>query len=98
MLDQPVVDVRNLRVEFQSKGGTIVGVEDVSFQVGAGETVCIVGESGSGKSVSSLSIMRLVEFGGGTIADGELDFASKSGDRIDIRRGLGRENARRARQ
>ena len=86
MLDQPVVDVRNLRVEFQSKGGTVVGVEDVSFQIGAGETVCIVGESGSGKSVSSLSIMRLVEFGGGTIADGELDFASKSGDRIDIRR------------
>ena len=86
MLDQPVVDVRNLRVEFQSKGGTVVGVEDVSFQVGAGETVCIVGESGSGKSVSSLSIMRLVEFGGGSIASGELDFESKSGDRIDLRR------------
>ncbi|MEM1273496.1 MAG: ABC transporter ATP-binding protein [Pseudomonadota bacterium] len=86
MLDHPVVDVRNLRVEFQTKGGKVVGVEDVSFQVGAGETVCIVGESGSGKSVSSLSIMRLVEFGGGTIANGALEFERKDGERIDLSR------------
>ncbi|MCI5096736.1 MAG: ABC transporter ATP-binding protein [Rhodobacteraceae bacterium] len=79
MLDQPIARIKGLRVEFQTKDGPVVGVEDVSFEVNPGETVCIVGESGSGKSVSSLSLMRLVEFGGGEIADGELVF-----DRRDI--------------
>ncbi|MDA8586466.1 ABC transporter ATP-binding protein [Rhodobacteraceae bacterium] len=74
MLDQPLASLRKLRVEFQTKEGPVVGVEDVSFDVNPGETVCIVGESGSGKSVSSLSLMRLVEFGGGRIAGGELLF------------------------
>ncbi len=84
MLDRPIAQVRNLRVEFETKGGTVVGVEDVSFEVGAGETVCIVGESGSGKSVSSLSLMRLVEFGGGTIAGGQLMFDRKEDEPIDL--------------
>jgi ABC-type dipeptide/oligopeptide/nickel transport system ATPase component len=84
MLDRPIAQVRNLRVEFETKGGTVVGVEDVSFEVGAGETVCVVGESGSGKSVSSLSLMRLVEFGGGTIAGGQLMFDRKEEEPIDL--------------
>jgi peptide/nickel transport system ATP-binding protein/glutathione transport system ATP-binding protein len=74
MLDQPVARFENLRVEFETKDGTVVGVEDVSFEIGPGETVCVVGESGSGKSVSSLSLMRLVEFGGGHIAGGRILF------------------------
>ena len=74
MLDQPIASLKRLRVEFQTKDGPVVGVEDVSFDIFPGETVCIVGESGSGKSVSSLSLMRLVEFGGGEIAGGELLF------------------------
>ncbi len=87
MLDQPIASVRNLRVEFQTKDGPVVGVEDVSFDVHPGETVCIVGESGSGKSVSSLSLMRLVEYGGGEIAGGQLLFERKDSERrIDIAR------------
>jgi len=66
-----VARIDGLRVEFQTKDGPVVGVEDVSFEVNAGETVCVVGESGSGKSVSSLSLMRLVEFGGGEISGGQ---------------------------
>ncbi|MHA6263950.1 ABC transporter ATP-binding protein [Arenibacterium sp. CAU 1754] len=84
MLDQPIVQIRELRVEFQTKDGPVVGVENVSFSVNPGETVCIVGESGSGKSVSSLSLMRLVEFGGGKIAGGQLLFDRKTGTDLDL--------------
>jgi len=61
-----------------------VGVEDVSFTIAPGETVCVVGESGSGKSVTSLSLMRLVEFGGGTIAAGALRFRREDGTELDV--------------
>jgi glutathione transport system ATP-binding protein len=88
MLDQPIArpiaQIENLRVEFQTKDGMVVGVEDVSFTINPGETVCVVGESGSGKSVSSLSLMRLVEFGGGTIAGGRLLFERKTGGQVDL--------------
>ncbi|MEX0365238.1 MAG: ABC transporter ATP-binding protein [Ruegeria sp.] len=84
MLDQPIAQIRKLRVEFQTKDGPVVGVEDVSFEVKPGETVCIVGESGSGKSVSSLSLMRLVEFGGGEIAGGELLFDRRDGGEANL--------------
>ncbi|WP_164657886.1 ABC transporter ATP-binding protein [Tropicibacter sp. Alg240-R139] len=84
MLDQPIAQIKGLRVEFQTKDGPVVGVEDVSFEVNPGETVCIVGESGSGKSVSSLSLMRLVEFGGGEIAGGRLLFDRRDGGEMDL--------------
>ncbi|NOC84025.1 dipeptide ABC transporter ATP-binding protein [Ruegeria sp. HKCCD6428] len=84
MLDQPIAQIKKLRVEFQTKDGPVVGVEDVSFEVKPGETVCIVGESGSGKSVSSLSLMRLVEFGGGEIAGGELLFDRRDGEEMNL--------------
>lgn len=84
MLDQPVAQIEELRVEFQTKDGPVVGVENVSFDIRPGETVCIVGESGSGKSVSSLSLMRLIEFGGGTIANGRLIFDQGDGAPTDL--------------
>ncbi|UWQ48526.1 ABC transporter ATP-binding protein [Leisingera caerulea] len=84
MLDNAIASIRNLRVEFQTKDGPVVGVENVSFDVSPGETVCIVGESGSGKSVSSLSLMRLVEFGGGEIAGGELLFDRRDGGETNL--------------
>nr|WP_226892839.1 ABC transporter ATP-binding protein [Phycobacter azelaicus] len=83
-MDQPIAQIKGLRVEFQTKDGPVVGVENVSFDVNPGETVCIVGESGSGKSVSSLSLMRLVEFGGGEIAGGELMFNGRGGETTDL--------------
>ena len=83
-IDNPIADIQGLRVEFQTKDGPVVGVSDVSFDIKSGETVCIVGESGSGKSVSSLSLMRLVEFGGGEITGGRLLFNRKDSDEIDL--------------
>ena len=84
MLDKAIASIENLKVEFQTKDGPVVGVEDVSFQVFPGETVCIVGESGSGKSVSSLSLMRLVEFGGGEISGGRLLFDRRDDGEADL--------------
>jgi ABC-type glutathione transport system ATPase component len=81
---QPLVSVENLRVEFDTDGGPVVGVEDVSFSIMPRETVCVVGESGSGKSVTSLSLMRLVEFGGGRITRGSLRCTRPGGEVIDV--------------
>lgn len=82
--DKPLVSIEKLRVEFETNDGVVVGVKDVSFTIKPGECVCVVGESGSGKSVSSLSLMRLVEFGGGTIAGGRLMFETDKGQVIDL--------------
>jgi len=80
----PILDVNSLKVNFQTKTGNVTGVKDLSFSIFPGETVCLVGESGSGKSVSSLSIMRLVEFGGGKIDSGSIMFSSNSKDEKDL--------------
>jgi len=57
----PVLSVQNLTTSFLVDGGLKPVVRDVSFSVAPQETVAIVGESGSGKSVTSLSIMRLLQ-------------------------------------
>ncbi|SFA79562.1 peptide/nickel transport system ATP-binding protein/glutathione transport system ATP-binding protein [Poseidonocella pacifica] len=86
MLDQPIARIRNLRVQFCTTGGLAGAVEDLSFDLHAGETLCIVGESGSGKSVTSLALMRLIEFSGAEITDGRILFDRKSGAEVDLAR------------
>jgi oligopeptide transport system ATP-binding protein len=67
---EPLLSVRGLTTRFRTERGTVVAVDDVSFDVGAGETVAVVGESGSGKSVTALSILRLIPNPPGQIAAG----------------------------
>ena len=81
-----VLAVSGLSVEFRTSERVVAAVRDMSFTVGRAETIAIVGESGSGKSVTALSVMRLVEHGGGRILTGRLDFLRPSGQRIDLAR------------
>ena len=80
----PLLAVSSLSVEFRTSERVVAAVRDVSFSVGRGETIAIVGESGSGKSVTALSLMRLVEHGGGRILSGRLDFSRPGGERVDL--------------
>lgn len=68
----PVLAVENLTVSFRVDGELRPVVRDVSFSVGAGETLAIVGESGSGKSVTALSIMRLIGPAEGVLLSGRV--------------------------
>ena len=56
----PLLDIRNLNIQFATANGMITAVRDVSFDIGAGEVLGLVGESGSGKSVTSLAMLRLL--------------------------------------
>ena len=74
MASTPLLQVRNLTTQFGSGAGAFTAVNDITFDVNAGETVAIVGESGSGKSVTALSILRLVPTPPGHIVAGEVVF------------------------
>jgi peptide/nickel transport system ATP-binding protein len=71
---EPLLRVRNLRTYFFTVDGITRAVDDVSFDVLAGETVGIVGESGCGKSVTALSVMRLLPERLARIAGGSVSF------------------------
>ncbi len=69
-----LLDVQHLQTHFFTRGGVVKSVEDVTFYINEGETLGLVGESGCGKSVTSLSIMRLVESPPGKIVGGKVMF------------------------
>ncbi len=75
----PVLSVRNLRVEFPTRRGTLVAVDDVSFDIMPGEVLGVVGESGAGKSLTGTAIIGLIE-PPGRIGAGEIRL---KGERID---------------
>jgi peptide/nickel transport system ATP-binding protein len=75
----PLLEVRHLRVEFNARRGTLVAIDDVSFEIAPGEVLGVVGESGAGKSITGSAIIGLLE-PPGRIAGGEIRL---SGERID---------------
>ncbi|PWC76778.1 dipeptide ABC transporter ATP-binding protein [Azospirillum sp. TSH64] len=79
-----LLSVEGLSVAFDGDNGPLRVVDDVSFTVAPGETVAIVGESGSGKSVTSLTLMRLVDYAGGRIVGGRIRFKGRDGHERDL--------------
>jgi ABC-type dipeptide/oligopeptide/nickel transport system ATPase component len=71
-----LLEVDGLRVEFPGPAGSVVAVQDVGFELGAGERLGIVGESGSGKSMTALSIIGLVE-APGRVTAGSIKFKNR---------------------
>jgi peptide/nickel transport system ATP-binding protein len=72
----PLLSVRHLRVEFPARRGTLVAIDDVSFDIARGEVLGVVGESGAGKSLTGAAIIGLLEppghiAGGEILLDGE---------------------------
>jgi oligopeptide/dipeptide ABC transporter ATP-binding protein len=74
--DAPLLDVQDLRTHFRTRAGIVKAVDGVSFDIAAGASLGIVGESGSGKTVTSMSIMRLVE-PPGFVAGGRILFRGR---------------------
>ena len=72
----PLLEIKDLRTYFKTSAGTVKAVDGVSFDIAAGSSLGIVGESGSGKSVTSLSIMRLIE-PPGFVAGGQILFRGR---------------------
>ncbi len=74
---QPLLQVRDLKTQFFTPGGTVRAVDGVSFDLREGETLGLVGESGCGKSVTALSLMRLIPNPPGRIVDGQVMFKGR---------------------
>ncbi len=73
-----LLEIKNLKTQFQTQGRLIRAVDGVSCDLEEGETLAIVGESGCGKSVTALSVMRLIPFPPGRIVEGEVIFRGRN--------------------
>jgi peptide/nickel transport system ATP-binding protein len=88
----PLLEVRHLRVEFSTRLGTLVALDDVSFDIAPGEILGVVGESGAGKSLTGAAIIGLLD-PPGRVAGGEVRFDGRRIDNLpyeDMRKMRGR--------
>ncbi len=71
-MNNTVLEVRHLKTYFFTRSGVVRAVDDISFSLKKGESLCLVGESGCGKTATALSILRLIDSPPGRIIDGEI--------------------------
>ncbi|QNP65135.1 ABC transporter ATP-binding protein [Streptomyces genisteinicus] len=86
----PLLDVRDLHVEFHTRDGVAKAVNGVDYTVSAGETLAVLGESGSGKSVTAQAVMGILDMPPGRITGGEIVFKGRDLLKLgeDERRGI----------
>jgi peptide/nickel transport system ATP-binding protein len=92
-MPQPLLEVKNLRVEFPTRHGTLLALDDISFDIAPGEILGVVGESGAGKSLTGAAIIGLLE-PPGRIAAGEVRLEGRRIDNLppaEMRRVRGRQ-------
>ncbi len=92
-MSAPLLEVRNLRIEFPTRRGTLLAVDDISFSIAPGEVLGVVGESGAGKSLTGSAVIGLLE-PPGRIARGEVKLAGLRIDSLppdEMRKVRGRE-------
>ncbi|MGX1851395.1 ABC transporter ATP-binding protein [Streptomyces sp. NPDC055299] len=82
--EPPLLDVRDLRVEFRTRDGVAKAVNGVSYHVARGQTLAVLGESGSGKSVTAQAVMGILDSPPGFITGGEIHFQGR--DLLTLRR------------
>lgn len=71
---EKLLEIRKLTAGFFTENGVVKATDQISLSINKGQTVCLVGESGSGKSVTSLAVMRLIDYAGGAILEGSIQF------------------------
>jgi peptide/nickel transport system ATP-binding protein len=76
-MSEMLLEVNHLQTNFYTESGVVKAVNDVSFAIREGETVCIVGESGCGKSITALSLIGLISENG-KVEGGEINFSGKN--------------------
>ncbi|WP_157975615.1 ABC transporter ATP-binding protein [Brachybacterium sp. YJGR34] len=92
--EDPLLRIRGLKTHFETNEGTVKAVDGVDLDIPRGKTVCVVGESGCGKSMTSRSILQLIERPG-KIVDGTIEWRGErdSGEVLEVT-GLGPKDAR----
>ena len=76
--EKPLLSVRNLSVSFDTQNGLVDIIDNISFDIYAGENIAIVGESGSGKSVTAFSLLRLHDEKNTVYSDAEIIFENEN--------------------
>ena len=80
---EPIIELKNLSVDFRTNSGTLRAVDNVTMDIYRGEIVGIIGESGSGKTTLISSILRTIR-APGRIAEGEVIYHCKDGTTVDL--------------
>ena len=80
----PLLQIKNLSVDFVTDSENVSAVKNISFEVNKGETVAVVGESGSGKTVTSLSILQLLPSPSAQYKTGEIFFSENGNERLNL--------------